>query len=667
MRTAYLAARLKKVLVRWERAAVAVALALAVAALVGWATEQPLLTGVLGNWPPMRPWTAVLIGVLGIAILAQSGHPSRARVWVGRSLAAASGLVSALFLIEYATGVSAGLDNTWFSGALRDLSGQDLGRLPPVAALPLALLSVAIALTWVSSRWVAVIWLGCLTVSFALVAYAIGQYLFGSLSHLDFVPAHGNAISAALAMALLIVAELLTRPDREPVAALISRPDRALLVQLAGIMSALPVLTAVIHSATSVRGLAEETAWIGAVLISTAMCSAAIFYVTDQDRRERHSGDAQFRSIITNAPNAIAVHNIRHGYEFANASYCGLVGRTDPRELVGRSPEEVVSADSELVGRIRDAERAAKRGEASKFEQEFVIGDNILTVEIQMFPVDDGGGSEASVATIGTDVTERKQAERNLQERLDFEEHISRAVVEGRLLVFAQPIVDALTGQVVEEELLVRMAGPDGELISPDLFLPQALRFGMMPTIDRFMVARAIELARAGRRVAVNLSADSINDSATLGAIVDDLRQAGNVAGRVSFEITESAALASAETAERFSNTMKQLGCQLALDDFGTGFGAFTELRGIALHSLKIDHSFVRDVLKSVRDESVVKMIVGIAREFGLVTTAEGVEDEETRSRLVELGVDQLQGYLIGKPAPASRPIAPDPLAVADV
>ena len=227
---------------------------------------------------------------------------------------------------------------------------------------------------------------------------------------------------------------------------------------------------------------------------------------------------------------------------------------------------------------------------------------------------------------------------------------IWRAITDGRLVVYAQPIVDARTGRVVEEELLVRMVQPGGELTTPGGFLPQAQRFGMMSTVDRFMVARGIELARAGRHVAVNLSADSINDPATIAAIIDELRQAGDAAARVSFEITETTALASTEVANRFSSDMRVLGCRLALDDFGTGFGTFTELRGMTLHKLKIDRSFVSGLLSNPQDESVVKAIVGIAREFGLLTIAEGVEDTETRARLVELGVDQLQGYLIGAP-----------------
>ena len=245
-----------------------------------------------------------------------------------------------------------------------------------------------------------------------------------------------------------------------------------------------------------------------------------------------------------------------------------------------------------------------------------------------------------------------RPVESEARERLEFEDCLSRAIAEGRLVAYAQPIVDARTGEVVEEELLVRMIGSDGQVLVPDGFLPQARRFGLMPSIDRFMVARGIELARAGRRVAVNLSGNSINDTAASAAIIEQLRQAGDAAHRMSFEITEHAALASTELAERFSEDMRGLGCRLALDDFGTGFGSLTELRGMTLHTLKIDRSFVSGLLRSPHDESIVRAIVGIAREFGLRTTAEGVEDAETRARLVELGVDQIQGYLIGHPAP---------------
>ncbi len=332
---------------------------------------------------------------------------------------------------------------------------------------------------------------------------------------------------------------------------------------------------------------------------------------------------------------------------------------TDPVQIVGRTFDDIipklVTSDSaaEVMGKIRIAEAAALRGEIGTFEQEATVNGKQSTFDVQVFPIVGAQGGILSVGVTGFDVTERKRVERELRERLEFEEFISRAIGDGRLVVFAQPIVNARTGQLVEEELLVRMIGPDGELISPDGFLPQAQRFGLMSTIDKFMVASGIELARAGRHVAVNLSASSISDPETVEAITEELRQAGDAAARMSFEITETTALASMEIAQQFSEAVRSLGCRLALDDFGTGYGSFTELHGLALDTVKIDQSFVRDLPTNERDESVVRMIIGIAREFGLRTTAEGVEDDQTRKRLVELGVDQLQGHLIGAPQPA--------------
>ena len=656
MRTVYLAARLEAALLWWGRGAVAAALGLAAASAVGWATGQHQLTRVFANWPPMTPWTAVLVAALGVAILLQLGRPSRSRVWVGRGLAVATGAVAVVFLIEYATGRYFGLDQVWFPEAVRTLQPTWPGRPSPQTASAVLGLSVAIGLTRVDRRWTHVPWLVGLAGAYALSLVAIAAYLFGALSLVVATPSTGMAMATALGVMLLLIAAAVARPDRDPVAWLLARPDRAELIQLAGVFISAPVLMALFHGLLTLRGVSEETAWVVSILIAMSVAGTAAFFIFERARRQRQEGEAQFQSIIANAPNAIAVRNVHHGYEFANQAFCDLFGLTDPGEIVGRTLDDFVSPDPELMRRIRDAQVAALRGEVSKFEQEYTVGGERLTFEVQMFAVQNGRGKTFSIGVIGTDVTERVRVERGLRERLEFEEFMSRAINDGNLLAFSQPIVDARTGQLIEEELLVRMIGPGGELIFPGGFLPQAQRFGMMPAIDRFMVTRGIELARAGRYVAVNLSADSISDPATIAAITDELRQAGDVAGRVSFEITETTALASMDIAERFSNDMRSLGCRLALDDFGTGYGTFTDLRGMKLHSLKVDRSFVSGMLRNKQDESVVKMIVGIAREFGLVTTAEGIEDAETRTRLVELGVDQLQGYLIGVPAPAKAP-----------
>lgn len=324
-----------------------------------------------------------------------------------------------------------------------------------------------------------------------------------------------------------------------------------------------------------------------------------------------------------------------------------------------RTGKVLISDDTETDDRV-DEQACRRVGARSMIVVPLIIGDRVQGVlkvisgRPHAFGEDNVSLLEQLAHFIAralqrADVTPQESESR---ERRDFAEFLSRAIAEGRLVAYAQPIVDACNAAVVEEELLVPMVAVDGRLMVPDDFLPQARRFGLMPAIDRFMVARGIELARAGRRVAVNLSGDSINDAAASSAIIEQLRQAGDAARLMSFEITEHAALASTELAERFSDDMRGLGCRLALDDFGTGFGSLTELRGMTLHALKIDRSFVSRLLCNPQDEAVIRAIVGIAREFGLLTIAEGVEDAETRSRLVELGVDQVQGYLIGRPAP---------------
>lgn len=656
MRGPYLAGRLQAALAWWGRGAVAVALSLATLEWVGWASGQHLLTNTFGYWFPMRPWAAVLVAVLGVAILTQIGCPSRSRERVGFGLALVAGVVAVVFMIEYATGRSFGLDQMWFPEAVRTEQPFP-GRPLVLTGVSLLLLSAGVSLIWVDRRWGRVMWGVGLAGAYFLSALVLAKFLlaFGKNADRAVPPDSSAGISAALCVALLVFAALVARPDRNPVALLLDRPDRAALFLLFGVFAIAPVLTALVHQLLHLRGVSADDAWVTSIVMGNTACFVLAILVFNRERKQQREVEEEFGSIIENAPNSIAVLNLRGGFEFGNQAFVGLLGLTDKHQIVGRTPDDLLPWGAELTRTFRDAWVAASKGELVTVE---FVPDDQRTVEVKFFPVQDGRGRPFGVAGIGTDVTERVRVERRLRERIEFEEFLSRAIIDGRLVVYAQPIADARNGQVVEEELLVRMIGPDGQVMVPGEFLPQAQRFGMMPTIDRFMVARGIELARAGRRVAVNLSAESINDAATTAAIADELRQAGDAADRVSFEITESTALASREVAERFSNGMRSLGCRLALDDFGTGFGSFTELRGLTLHKLKIDRSFVSDMLSNKQDESVVKMIVGIAREFGLLTTAEGVEDDATRTRLVKLGVNQLQGYLIGRPAPATASLA---------
>jgi EAL domain-containing protein (putative c-di-GMP-specific phosphodiesterase class I) len=183
-------------------------------------------------------------------------------------------------------------------------------------------------------------------------------------------------------------------------------------------------------------------------------------------------------------------------------------------------------------------------------------------------------------------------------------------------------------------------------------FLPTAERCGLIGEIDQWVIAQATKLAARGRQVAVNLSAASAGEPEVLDLIERELRDHGTDPGNVVFEITETAVMQNIDRATLFAERLVALGCRFALDDFGTGFASFTYLKRLPVQYLKIDIDFVRNLARSPRDRSVVKAIVGLARDFGQQTIAEGVEDEATAEVLRDLGVTYAQGYLFGRPCP---------------
>jgi diguanylate cyclase (GGDEF)-like protein/PAS domain S-box-containing protein len=246
---------------------------------------------------------------------------------------------------------------------------------------------------------------------------------------------------------------------------------------------------------------------------------------------------------------------------------------------------------------------------------------------------------------------------------LTFVEQIREAVRAERFVLHAQPILDLRTGKIVQEELLIRMLGVDGELVPPASFIPVAERFGLIRDIDHWVVRKATALARAGRKIEVNISAHSLGDR-ELTRIVGDGLAAGDDGRNLIFEITETAAASNYADARDFAERLGRLGCGFALDDFGTGFGSFSYLKHVPVSYLKIDMEFVRDLSRSQVNQRVVKAIVQIAEAFGQRTIAEGVEDQMTLDALRAYGVHYAQGYFIGRPAPLRDAPAAVALAV---
>lgn len=247
------------------------------------------------------------------------------------------------------------------------------------------------------------------------------------------------------------------------------------------------------------------------------------------------------------------------------------------------------------------------------------------------------------------------------------------AVAEGRLQLNAQAIVPLGGRGAAHFEILLRMLDTKGTVIGPDHFMSAAQRYQLMPTIDRWVIGRAIEMLRPHTKLlesgsivfTINFSGQSLQDADFTEHVAKLIEESGINPAALCFELTESAAIGNLAHAEVLMRRLRKLGCNVALDDFGTGLSSLAYLRTLPIGMLKIDGSFVRDVLKDPRAESMVQTIAQLARAMSLTTVAEYVETEEIRSRVTGLGVDYGQGFAISKPEPLSEILAELPLHVA--
>jgi EAL domain-containing protein (putative c-di-GMP-specific phosphodiesterase class I) len=207
-------------------------------------------------------------------------------------------------------------------------------------------------------------------------------------------------------------------------------------------------------------------------------------------------------------------------------------------------------------------------------------------------------------------------------------------------------------------EMLLRMVAPDGTWIAPMAFIPAAERYGLMPRVDRWVIARACRelalLRSCGRRLPVcmiNLSGASVSDPSLADYINSCLQQYSLPGTQVGFELTETAAIGNMASASQLMGRLRELGCPIALDDFGSGMSSFSYLQALPIDFLKIDGSFVRDMSSDKVDRAVVEAIQRIGRVMGLATIAESVENEATLRVLMEIGVDYAQGFHVARPA----------------
>ena len=238
---------------------------------------------------------------------------------------------------------------------------------------------------------------------------------------------------------------------------------------------------------------------------------------------------------------------------------------------------------------------------------------------------------------------------------------IREALDRDRLRLYCQPIVPVEQTRQGEWscEVLVRMLDERGEMIPPMAFIPAAERYDLMPLVDRWVIGSVIQHWRAQPRIFdrigkcnINLSGQSLAQEGFLDFVLGEFEKSGFPHRMACFEITETAVVANMANAQRLIHELSARGCLFALDDFGSGLSSFAYLKHLPVDYLKIDGSFVRDMLNEPMDAAMVRAIADIGHTLGLKTIAEFVENDAVFAALRSAGVDYAQGFGVQRPFP---------------
>ncbi|MEN8132056.1 MAG: EAL domain-containing protein [Pseudomonadota bacterium] len=237
---------------------------------------------------------------------------------------------------------------------------------------------------------------------------------------------------------------------------------------------------------------------------------------------------------------------------------------------------------------------------------------------------------------------------------------LRHALEHDQFRIVCQPILALAADDTLplHYEILLRLQDRDGEMVLPSAFIPAAERYGLMGAIDRWVIENvfhyyAKQLNNSqGVRFAINLSGNSLNDDSLLAFVCEHLSRASVPPDRICFEITETACIQHLSQATRFIKQLREKGCEFALDDFGSGFSSFSYLKHLPIDYLKIDGSFVLNMVANPLDREMVKAINQVGHIIGARTIAEWVESEDTIQQLREVDVDFVQGYEVGLAIP---------------
>ena len=329
-----------------------------------------------------------------------------------------------------------------------------------------------------------------------------------------------------------------------------------------------------------------------------------------------------------------------------------------------------------LLGDVRDGEAASRVADkihqrmADPIEVQGHLLSTSFSIGVALYP-DDGDDFDILLKKADTAMYHAKEAGRNIHrffteqmnakvvEHLLLETRLRQALENNEFVLHYQPQIDLQNGTIVGVEALIRWINPEGGVIAPGRFIPIAEDSGLIVPIGNWVLGEACRQAREWQQsglppftVAVNLSATQFRRQDLINNVINALVLADLDSQWLELELTESILIQDTEATLDSVRRLKALGVKLSVDDFGTGYSSLTYLKRFAVDKLKIDQSFVRDLLTDPEDAAIVRAIIQMAHSLKLKTIAEGVENEELGNLLREFQCDEIQGYWLARPMP---------------
>jgi len=448
-------------------------------------------------------------------------------------------------------------------------------------------------------------------------------------------------------------------------------------------------LVLVLHDTSELRGLTRQMTYQASHDALTGLVNRREF--------ERRLQEAMDSAQTGNGGHALCFLDLDR-FKSVNDTCGHTAGDNMLREVATLIKEAV--RDSDTAGRIggdefalllvgcplEKARQIADNVVRSVNDYRFVWKDKIFNigVSIGLVEIDRGGGSIEDIMNAADSAcyvakkhgglhvhvySAREEASARHSGEIHWLQKLQSALRDNKFELYYQPIVHARVGGLRGPaiEVFVRLEGENGQPAAPPAeFIRAAERYRLMPHVDRWVVQTVLSaLGRGGmklppgRSVAINIAGQTLGDSDFLEFVVECFDHTGANPGDICFEVTESSVVANLDHAHRFIEVLHGMGCEFALDDFGSGLSSFSTLRTLPMDYLKIDGSFIKNLAGDSVNQAMVAAMIDLSRSLNFRVVAEQVEDQLSLDTVTSMGIDFVQGFVVGRPQPLSMVPAP--------